>query len=89
LVNLVEDWEVLQEYAGDKQGYYQVLSTDGAIEVRVAIGKLGFKEQFDNNADLLLTRTLAFCRTRKYVRISETVRDGFFANKNPKGNRPF
>jgi len=51
LVNLVEDWEVLQEYAGDKQGYYQVLSTDGAVEARVAIGKHGFKKQFDNNAD--------------------------------------
>jgi hypothetical protein len=78
LVNLVENWEVLQEYAGDKQGYYQVLSTDGAIEVRVAIGKLGFKKQFDNNADPLLTKILAFCRSRKYVRISETVRDELF-----------
>ena len=78
MVNLVEDWEVLQEYAGDKQGYYQVLSTDGVVEVRVAIGKLGFKKQFDNNADPLLTRILAFCRTRKYVRISETVRDELF-----------
>lgn len=78
MVNLVENWEVLQEYAGDKQGYYQVLSTDGAIEVRVAIGKLGFKKQFDNNADPLLTKILAFCRSRKYVRISETVRDELF-----------
>jgi hypothetical protein len=78
LANLVEDWEVLQEYAGDKQGYYQILSTDGAVEARVATGRLGFKKQFDNNADPLLTRILAFCRTRKYVRISDTVRDELF-----------
>ena len=32
MVNLVEDREVLHEYASDKQGYYQVLSTEGVIE---------------------------------------------------------
>jgi len=78
LVNLVDDWEVLEEYAGDKQGYYQVLSTDGTIEIRIAIGRLGFKKEFDNNADSLLTRILSFCKTRKYIRISETVRDELF-----------
>lgn len=26
MVNLVEEWEVLEEYAGDKQGHYEVLS---------------------------------------------------------------
>ncbi len=78
MVNLVEDWEVLQEYAGDKQGYYQVLSMDGTVELRVVIGKLGLRKQFDNNADPRLARILAFCRNRKYVRISETVRDELF-----------
>lgn len=78
MVNLVDDWEVLEEYAGDKQGYYQVLSTDGTIEIRIAIGRLGFKKEFDNNADPLLNRILSFCKTRKYIRISETVRDELF-----------
>jgi hypothetical protein len=78
LVNLVEDWEVLQECAGDKQGYYQLLSTDGAVEARVAIGRLGFKKQFENNADPLLTKIVAFRRARKYGRISETIRDELF-----------
>jgi len=32
LVNLVEDWEVLEGYAGDKQGYFQVLSNDEASQ---------------------------------------------------------
>lgn len=27
MVNLVEDWKVLEDYAGDKQGYYQVLAS--------------------------------------------------------------
>lgn len=55
MVNLVEDWEVLKNYSGDKQGYYQILATDGTVEARVAIDRLGFKKDFDNNADLLLT----------------------------------
>ena len=54
------------------------MSTDGTIEVRIAIGRLGFKKEFDNNADPLLTCILSFCKTRKYIRISETVRDELF-----------
>ncbi len=78
MVNLVEDWEVLQDYAGDKLGYYQVINNDGFMEVRLTVGRLGFKKQFDNNADPLLDRIMSFCRTRKYVRISETIRDELF-----------
>jgi hypothetical protein len=78
LVSLVEDWEVLEEYAGDKQGYFQVLANDRSVEVRVAMGRLGFRKEFDNNADPLLTRVLAFCKARRYIRVSETVRDELF-----------
>jgi hypothetical protein len=40
LVNLVEDWEVLDEYAGDKQGFYQTSEGDAeAVEIRVAMGR--------------------------------------------------
>jgi hypothetical protein len=78
LVNLVEDWEVLEGYAGDKQGYYQILGNDGSVEVRVAIGRLGFKKEFDKKSDPLFSRILAFCNARRYVRINETVRDEMF-----------
>jgi len=75
---LVEDWEVLEEYAGDKQGFYQVLGEGEAVEIRVAIGRLGFKKEFENKNDTLLNRILTFCKTRKFIRISENVRDEFF-----------
>lgn len=78
MVNLVEDWEVLEEYAGDKQGYYQLLGIEGNIEIRVATGKVGFKKEFENPADPLLTRMLAFCKRHKYIRVSETIRDECF-----------
>jgi hypothetical protein len=78
LVNLAEDWDVLEAYAGDKQGFYQVLGDGEAVEIRVAIGRLGFKREFENRSDPLLNRILAFCKSQKYIRISENVRDEFF-----------
>ena len=78
MVNLVEDWEVLEDYAGDKQGFYQVLGDAEAVEVRVAMGRLGFKKEFDNKGDTLLNRILSFCKSRKYIKVSENVRDEFF-----------
>ena len=78
MVNLVEDWEVLEAYAGDKQGFYQVLGDAEAVEIRVAIGRLGFKKQFENKSDTLLSRILGFCKSRDYIRVSESIRDDFF-----------
>jgi hypothetical protein len=78
LVNLVEEWEVLEEYAGDKQGFYQVLGDGESVEIRIAIGRLGFKKEFENKSDPQLNRIIAFCKFRKYIKISENVRDEFF-----------
>jgi serine phosphatase RsbU (regulator of sigma subunit) len=41
LVNLIEDWDVLEEYAGEKLGFFQLLATDGMFEVRVQTGRVG------------------------------------------------
>jgi len=78
LVNLVEEWETLEDYAGDKQGFYQILGDADAVEIRVAIGRLGFKREFNNKGDTLLNRILSFCKSRKLIKVSETVRDEFF-----------
>ena len=67
MVNLVEDWEVLEDYAGDKQGFYQVLGDAEAMEIRVAVSRLGFKKKFDNKGDMLLNRILIFYRSRKLI----------------------
>ena len=78
MVNLVEDWEVLEEYAGDKQGYYQILYSANGVEVRVAVARLGFKNEFESGKDPLLNRILSFCQSQRYVKISENVRDEMF-----------
>jgi len=78
LVNLVENWEALEDYAGDKQGFYQLLNDAETVEIRVAISRLGFKKEFDNKSDILLNRILTFCKSRSYIKVSENVRDEFF-----------
>ena len=78
MVNLVEEWEVLEDYAGDKQGFYQILGDSEAVEIRVAISRLGFKKEFDNKGDILLNRILTFCKSQNFIKISENVRDEFF-----------
>jgi hypothetical protein len=78
LVNLVEDWQAIEEYAGDKQGFYQILQGGKGVEIRVTVGKLGFKQSFDNSKDPLLERIIKFCGFQNYVKISENIRDEQF-----------
>ena len=78
MVNLVEEWEVLEDYAGDKQGFYQVLGDAEAVEIRVTIGRLGFKKEFENKGDPLVNRILTFCKSRNFIKINKNVRDEFF-----------
>ena len=78
MVDLVEDWEILENYAGDKQGYYQILYGAKGLEIRVAVGRLGFKKEFESAEDPLLSQILSFCNSQKYVKVSENVRDEFF-----------
>jgi len=78
LVSLVEDWEILAEYAGDKMGFYQVLGNDDALEIRVAVGKVGFKKEFETKNDPLLNHILAFCKLRKFIKVSQNIKDENF-----------
>ncbi|PVX25737.1 MAG: hypothetical protein CW691_03615 [Candidatus Bathyarchaeum sp.] len=78
MVNLVEDWESIEEYAGDKQGFYQVLQGGIGVEIRVTVGKLGYKQSFDNSKDPVLERIIKFCGFQSYVKISENIRDEQF-----------
>jgi hypothetical protein len=78
VVNLVEDWEVLEEYTGEKLGFYQLLKCDGKVEVRVSTGKLGFKKQYEKPDDPELAKILAFCRRRQFIQVSENIRDEAF-----------
>ena len=56
VVNLIEDWDVLAEYAGEKLGFYQLLGNEGAIEIRVQTGRIGYKKEFKAGDDPELLR---------------------------------
>jgi hypothetical protein len=78
VVNIIEDWDVLAEYAGEKLGFYQLLSNDGIIEIRVQTGRIGFKKEFDKGDDPLLIKIVDFCKKRRFIQISENMRDDQF-----------
>ena len=78
MVNLIGDWGVLEEYAGEKLGFYQLLSVDGSVEIRVMTGKLGFKKEFKDANDKLLTQILDFCKKHRFIQISEHLQDEYF-----------
>ncbi len=78
MVNLIEDWEVLEEYAGEKLGFYQLLESDGKTEIKVQTGKVGFVQEFGNGTDPLLNKILDFCKRHRYIRVSQKLRDEEF-----------
>ena len=78
LVNIIEDWDVLAEYAGEKLGFYQLLGNEGAIEIRVQTGRIGFKKEFKAGDDSELLKILDFCKKHRYIQISEHLRDEEF-----------
>ena len=78
MVNIIEDWDVLAEYAGEKLGFYQILAVDGTIEIRVQTGRIGYKKEFENGNDPLLNKILDFCKKHRYIQIRENMRDEQF-----------
>ncbi len=78
MVNIIDNWDVLAEYAGEKLGFYQRRSIDDAIEIRVQTGRIGFIKQFKNDEDPDLTKILDFCRKHGYLKITEYLRDEEF-----------
>jgi len=78
LVYVVEDWEILKEYACDKQGFYQVIPGEEGIQIRVATGKLGFKKTFKDSKDPLLEKIIKFCGVQNYVKVSENIGSDYF-----------
>jgi hypothetical protein len=78
LVNLIEDWDVLAEYAGEKIGFYQLIAVDGQFEIRVLTGRCGFVREFSSSEDPLFSKIMDFVRRHRYVQVSLKIRDEEF-----------
>jgi hypothetical protein len=48
------------------------------FEIRVQTGRLGFIREFEKHDDTLFCKILDFCRKRKYIQVSEHLRDEEF-----------
>ena len=78
LVNIIEKWGILEEYAGEKLGFYRLLDRGDKAEIRVQTGRIGYVEQFDSLEDENLKKILDFCRKRGFIELSEHIRDEDF-----------
>jgi len=83
LVNLVEDWKVVEKYAKRRKlGFYQTINNlknnTKTIEIRVFIGEIGFIKEFENEEDPLLKQILDFCKTKEYIKVHENIPNSYF-----------
>jgi hypothetical protein len=73
MVILVGDWDVFEEYAKRKKGFWQETISDGATDIRVKAGSCGFIREFENREDELLKRIMDLCRRQRYIEVVENV----------------
>ncbi len=78
MVNLVEDWKILEEYTGEKLGFYQILKDDGKFEIRVLTGKVGFRKSYERADDKELQDIQDFCKRHQFIQVSQNIRDDYF-----------
>ena len=78
MVFIVDDWGVLEEYAGERYGFYKLLIVDGTVEIRVQTGDVGFKKEFANREDPLYNKILNFCRKNRFINVSHSAKDEIF-----------
>ena len=70
LVFIVEDWDIVKEYACHKDGFYQIISSGEGEEIRLKSGQIGFLKNFDNPNDPLLEKIKKFCKDGHYIKVN-------------------
>ncbi len=78
MVEIIQEWDVLEEYTGEKLGFYQVLEIDDKYEIRVQTGKVGFRKQFKKTDVDELNKITAFCEKRHFIKVIQHLRDEDF-----------
>jgi hypothetical protein len=78
LVNVIEDWEILEETPLSRLGVYQIVEDEGVLEISVLVGNVGFRREFSDEKDPLFSKIWDFCQRNGYARISENMPMGAF-----------
>ena len=84
MVETVKDWKTIEAYSGYKQGFYQIIEKQKTKEIRVNVGRLGYKKKFQNKDDPNLKEILEICKSKNYIEISSNIMDQFFFEHIPE-----
>ena len=86
MVDLVENWDDLEEYAEwCRYGTYQIGEGIDGKEVRVMVGRFGFIRIFSDLEDALYKRIIKFCKGKGFIKILNTVPEEiFFKTSTPE-----
>ena len=79
MVNIVRDWNMMEEYAEYcRIGQYQTTTTLQGKELRILIGRFGYVHTFVKDDDPLLDHILKFCKLNSFIEIVDTIPDEQF-----------
>lgn len=78
-MNLVGDWDsIVEQTQWCRYGVYQTRDAVDGVEVRVRVGRFGYKRTFQSGEDKELRRILEFCKREGFIKVLGTVPDEFF-----------
>ena len=74
MVNLVENWESIEQHTRQLESYskvgsYRIKNVKGGVEVKVRVGQFGFVKFFKDKDDPELIQIEAFCRVEGFHKI--------------------
>ncbi len=81
MVNLVEDWATFEDIASDRRGRFQFIDAGKKQEVRMSVGDLGFKKEYEaEDAELAKIKEFVEIKrfTKQFIRVSGNIPDDFF-----------
>lgn len=82
MVNLVKDWEEMEQYASRASSStgraYQTSQSNNKVQIRVLVGKFGFDKEFNSLDDPLFQKIIDFCNQQGFLSIGKTIPDDQF-----------
>ena len=88
MVDLVEDWEDLADYArllpkSIKAGSsYQLRKSKDGVELKVRVCRYGYSQEFKDEDDVELIKILAFCKVEEFIRVTGGTRTEADSSEN-------
>ena len=79
MVYVVEDWNGMEVYGTEEQRIYQIHAEEEKTVIKVVAGEIGFKKEFNNPKDPLISRIIEFCENGNFVKLDKNIKvDKFF-----------